>query len=166
MYIWNLSFNVNNSPPQPFKKKKNNKQITKRRTGWNWFWIRSRGGAGSEKKCHLCLYLVVRPDGDFELRQDSLHLQVPLCCVDRGLQDLVWFGGRFRFLSENRTTGYACQSSRRQKWTGNWIKIMFGFHDNEAVSTCAVTCLRNFRLKVIWENLTHISRWTHSVTGA
>lgn len=47
-------------------------------------------------------YLVVGPDGDLELRQDSLHLQVPLGLVHRRLQDLLGFGGRPGFLSEHR----------------------------------------------------------------
>lgn len=50
----------------------------------------------------VSVYLVVCPDGDFELRQDSLHLQVPLCCINSRLQNLVWFGGRFCLLSENK----------------------------------------------------------------
>lgn len=52
------------------------------------------GGGGAQ------VYLVVRPDGHFELGQDSLHLQVPLCCINRRLQDLVRLGGCFCFLSE------------------------------------------------------------------
>lgn len=38
------------------------------------------------------LHLVVTPDGDFELGQNSLQLQVPLGRVHRRLQDVVRFG--------------------------------------------------------------------------
>ena len=36
-------------------------------------------------------YLVVCADGDLELRQNSLHFQLPLVSVRVGLHDLLWF---------------------------------------------------------------------------
>lgn len=83
----------------------------------HWWCIRLReqpsnlpatGGA------QVSVYLVVRPDGDFELWQDSLHLQVPLCSINRRLQNVVRFGGRLRFLSENQQHNHQFHSRAEQ----------------------------------------------------
>lgn len=69
--------------------------------------------AGYRRRSGEC-YLVVRPDGDFELWQDSLHLQVPLCSINRRLQNVVRFGGRLRFLSENQQQNHQFHSRAEQ----------------------------------------------------
>lgn len=85
--------------------------------------LTSGGSSDTSGERQASAYLVVGPDGDFELRQDSLHLQVPLCRVDRRLQDLVGFGGRLSFLPENRRRGEFKARSKRE--SGNYDVILF-----------------------------------------
>lgn len=100
-------------------------------------------------------YLVVGPDGDFELRQDSLHLQVPLCRVDRRLQDLVGFGGRLSFLPENRRRGEFKARSERE--SGNYDVILFW-------GDLTVWVLRNFRASrsITFSSSSSPSSWSHT----
>lgn len=76
--------------------------------------LTSGGSSDTSGERPASAYLVVGPDGDFKLRQDSLHLQVPLCRVDRRLQDLVGFGGHLSFLAENRRRGEFKARSERE----------------------------------------------------